>query len=89
MKRKREPGVEVELPITPMLDMTFQLLFFFIVTFNPQSLEGQLDFMLPAQGDNKAKDMAMVDPTKQADTEIELPADLTVVVGSDYKAPTQ
>jgi biopolymer transport protein ExbD len=81
MKRKGNPGVEVELPITPMLDMTFQLLFFFIVTFNPQSMEGQLDFTLPAQGDYKAKDMAMVDPTK-ADTEIELPSDLTVRVES-------
>jgi biopolymer transport protein ExbD len=81
MKRKPEHGVEVELPITPMLDMTFQLLFFFIVTFNPQSLEGQLDFTLPAQGDYKAKDMAMIDPSK-ADTEIELPSDLTVLVRS-------
>jgi hypothetical protein len=67
-----------------MLDMTFQLLFFFVFTFNPSSLEGQLDFMLPAQGDYKARDMAMVDPSK-SDTELELPADLTVVV----RAPTE
>jgi biopolymer transport protein ExbD len=45
--RQAESGSGVDLPVTPMLDMTFQLLFFFIVTFSPQSLEGQLDFALP------------------------------------------
>jgi len=36
----------IELPITPMLDMTFQLLFFFVLSFHPQAMEGQLDFKL-------------------------------------------
>jgi biopolymer transport protein ExbD len=39
------PGVE--LPITPMLDMTFQLLVFFIITYHPSALEGKMDFSLP------------------------------------------
>lgn len=40
----------VEMPITAMLDMTFQLLSFFILTFSPQSaLEGKIAFSLPAQ----------------------------------------
>ena len=36
----REAGTEVTLPITPMLDMSFQLLFFFMATFNPTDPEG-------------------------------------------------
>jgi biopolymer transport protein ExbD len=42
-------GSKVQLPITPMLDMTFQLLFFFLVTFHPADQEGQLDMALPAE----------------------------------------
>lgn len=41
--------VEPDLPITPMLDMTFQLLAFFITTFNPTPTEGHLDLALPKQ----------------------------------------
>lgn len=48
----RQPSVaptgDVELPITPMLDMTFQLLVFFIITYHPSALEGKMDFSLPA-----------------------------------------
>ena len=36
-------GVAVALPIVPMLDMAFQLLFFFVVSFHPQALEGALE----------------------------------------------
>ena len=46
-RRKEEAGVEVTLPITPMLDMSFQLLSFFVVTFRPPSQEGQLSVDLP------------------------------------------
>ena len=35
-----DTGPEVTLPITPMLDMSFQLLFFFMATFNPTDPEG-------------------------------------------------
>jgi biopolymer transport protein ExbD len=42
-------GVNLNIVITPMLDMTFQLLFFFVLTFQPASaLEGSLEFSLPA-----------------------------------------
>lgn len=40
------PGPDVELPITPMLDMAFQLLTFFLLTYHPSSLEGQLPMTL-------------------------------------------
>ena len=40
MRRRRfeEPEGEIVIPVTPMLDMTFQLLIFFIVTFNPNRI---------------------------------------------------
>jgi biopolymer transport protein ExbD len=42
-------GMEVALGrvVTPMLDMTFQMLFFFVMQFRPLYLEGQIDFQLP------------------------------------------
>ncbi|WP_161967367.1 ExbD/TolR family protein [Fimbriiglobus ruber] len=36
-----------DLPITPMLDMSFQLMAFFILTFSPKPVEGQLLLELP------------------------------------------
>jgi len=49
-QRRREGSPSaVTLPITPMLDVTFQLLFFFLATFNPNDRrEAQLDLLLPA-----------------------------------------
>ena len=48
MKKLRP--VEVEVPITPMLDMAFQLLTFFILTYRPAPTEGQFSMnLLPAQ----------------------------------------
>lgn len=47
VNRKSE-GVEV--PITPMLDMAFQLLTFFVLTYRPAPAEGQFFMtLLPAQ----------------------------------------
>ena len=46
-RRKEEPPVEVTLPITPMLDMSFQLLSFFILTYQPRPDEGQMSVALP------------------------------------------
>ena len=49
-QRSADPEIEIQLPITPMLDMTFQLLVFFILTFRPANLEGGLECSLPAAG---------------------------------------
>jgi biopolymer transport protein ExbD len=73
---------KIVLPITPMLDMTFQLLFFFIVNFHPADLEGQMDMSLPADADKQAHDQKDVkqDSKTDKDLEPEFPSDLTVKV---------
>ena len=45
-RRKSENHEEVELPITPMLDMAFQMLFYFVITFKPATGEGTFDTKL-------------------------------------------
>jgi biopolymer transport protein ExbD len=46
-KRKRRSQQDVELNLAAMLDMAFQLLAFFILTFRPTPLEGQISLRLP------------------------------------------
>jgi biopolymer transport protein ExbD len=54
LKKLRSQGVEV--PITPMLDMAFQLLTFFILTYRPAPSEGQFSMnLLPAQAATEIK----------------------------------
>ncbi len=45
-RRKRNQG-DVELNLAAMLDMAFQLLTFFILTFRPSPVEGQVDLRMP------------------------------------------
>jgi biopolymer transport protein ExbD len=47
MRRKRRSQGDVELNLAAMLDMAFQLLTFFILTFKPAPVEGQLSLKLP------------------------------------------
>ncbi|WP_437187992.1 ExbD/TolR family protein [Planctomicrobium sp. SH668] len=48
MRRRRKKGhEEVELNMAAMLDMAFQLLTFFILTFRPSPIEGQIALNLP------------------------------------------
>ena len=55
IKRKRRELVDPDLPITPMLDMSFQLMAFFILTFRPMPTEAQLPLALPKeQGEQNA-----------------------------------
>jgi biopolymer transport protein ExbD len=81
-RRATEQASKVSLPITPMLDMTFQLLFFFIMSFNPADLEGQMDMSLPVDADKQAHDQKDVKQESKSDKnpEPEFPSDLTVRV---------
>ena len=45
--RQGEGAEEVQFPVTPMLDMAFQLLAFFILTFQSPTSETRLDLYLP------------------------------------------
>src|ERR1044071_7764495 len=45
-KRHKAQG-EVELNLAAMLDMAFQLLTFFILTFRPMPVEGQISLRMP------------------------------------------
>jgi biopolymer transport protein ExbD len=51
MSRRRSPGKRslesVELNLAAMLDMAFQLLTFFILTFQPEKVEGEIALRLP------------------------------------------
>lgn len=82
IRRKAESPSKVSLPITPMLDMTFQLLFFFIFNFNPADLEGQMEMALPSENIKAAKNEK--DVSKEAKPEkdplADLESDLTVKV---------
>jgi biopolymer transport protein ExbD len=46
-RRRLEPSDSVMFPVTPMLDMAFQLLAFFILTFQAPSNEASIDLYLP------------------------------------------
>lgn len=49
-KRVATDLTKPDLPITPMLDMSFQLLAFFVLTFRPAPTEVMLPLSLPAEG---------------------------------------
>jgi biopolymer transport protein ExbD len=62
-RAKKKPVEEVKIPITPMLDMAFQLLTFFILTFHPMPSEGQFSMsLLPAAPATDLKAEAAAEP---------------------------
>jgi biopolymer transport protein ExbD len=82
MGRGKVPGdSRINLPIVPMLDMAFQLLFFAIMNFHPADFEGQLDFSLPS---DTIIDCGPNIPNQQPGPEPEFLADLTVQVISRH-----
>jgi biopolymer transport protein ExbD len=81
-RRQTDPGTGVFIPIVPMLDMTFQLLFFFVATFNAGTMEGQMTMNLPSTGTPKAQDPSQIDLSKQSDPELDVPSDFVVVAKS-------
>lgn len=87
MSRRRGESAanEVELPITPMLDMTFQLLAFFILTYKPAAVEeGQMAFSLPASGQARARSIEDVDPNATPDPDLALKSQVTVQLKSQH-----
>jgi biopolymer transport protein ExbD len=80
-RRKVDGASEVDLDklVTPFLDMSFQLMAFFLITFKPQPIEGQMAINLP-----KAEDAASASPKDPtiSDPEVEPPNEFRVMVGS-------
>src|SRR5476651_1355790 len=71
-------GVNLGLIITPMLDMSFQLLAFFIMTYHPSALEAHIPGSL-ASPDNPAINIPQQPPNLAA--EVPLPPDPDVFEG--------
>ena len=63
-RRQETDHVQPDLPITPMLDMSFQLLAFFIMTFKPAPTEGQIALTLPKE-EGGPSSMAIPTPTDE------------------------
>jgi biopolymer transport protein ExbD len=82
VRRKSEAGPEPNLPITPMLDMAFQLLAFFVMTYHPSDLEGQMDLSLPSENITQAPSPEDVKPDAAPDKNkpLDLPVNLSVIV---------
>jgi biopolymer transport protein ExbD len=75
-RRRYRPGPpeEVVFPVTPMLDMAFQLLAFFILTFRAPSAETHLDLDMPATPaalPAAAQGAARPRPVRAVDTDLE------------------
>ncbi len=68
--RKRVADIDSELPMTPMIDIVFQLLIYFILTFEPQDVMAHLDVFRPA-------------PDAEPREEMETPNVLQIVVYPD------
>jgi biopolymer transport protein ExbD len=81
-KLRNDPGPEPNVPITPMLDMAFQLLAFFIFTYHPSDLEGQMQLALPSNDVKMAHKEEEVDPSAAPDRDptAEVDSDLAVIV---------
>jgi biopolymer transport protein ExbD len=74
---KSAENTEVQLPITPMLDMAFQLLTFFIFTYHPSAMEGQMDFSIPPpQKDARAASAPEVKADQKPETKEDKEPDL-------------
>ena len=86
-------GVNLNIMITPFLDMAFQLLAFFVMTYHPHAIEGHIDGKLlpPSKietAGNKAKDpnaaIAPIDPDDEKSKD-----NLTVLIKAVPKGQTE
>ena len=82
--RRGESPEEVSFPVTPMLDMAFQLLAFFILTFQSPTSETRLDLYLPTSPvalPGAPRGQARVTPPRR--TELDLENDLQIRAEAD------
>jgi biopolymer transport protein ExbD len=88
MTRRLKPDepVDVVLLAASFLDMVFQLFAFFIITYNPSAMEGQIEMALPATGTARAESPETADPTVVPDRDAELKSELVVAVKANQAA---
>jgi len=91
-KRKHvdDSGVNLGIIITPMLDMSFQILAFFIMTYHPSALEGHFDIkLLPPKNVTTKGPTNIKDDLPPISDELELTDVLTVQIKSVAKGQTE
>lgn len=70
--------------ITPFLDMTFQLLFFFMMNYHPADLEGQMELSLPQKAEARA-DTPIENPKPSSEEpEPKLESEVTIVLKTQH-----
>jgi biopolymer transport protein ExbD len=79
-RKKRHPQGGVELNLAAMLDMAFQLLTFFILTFKPAPVEGQISLRLPPPQRIKTDRPVTPPPTAAANVNEHDPAVTTLTI---------
>jgi biopolymer transport protein ExbD len=87
-RRVRRPGPpeEVSFPVAPMLDMAFQLLAFFILTFQPASNELRIDLEMPVAAATQPRaegGQARLDASRIGLADLGIESDLRVTAQSD------
>ncbi|HLW66573.1 MAG TPA: biopolymer transporter ExbD [Gemmataceae bacterium] len=70
----------VELPIVPIPDLSFQSMFFLVITFNVAGYEGRLSLSLPSRG--RTVRIGVPAPAA-ADAGVDFPSDLVVSVRTE------
>jgi biopolymer transport protein ExbD len=88
-KRPRIPLLEPDLPITPMLDMSFQLMAFFLLTFRPMPVEAQMALALPKEDGGQSQVAPSIDPTEDEELIVQVyAADNGSLAGITAAPPT-
>jgi biopolymer transport protein ExbD len=68
-----------------MLDMTFQLLFFFILAYHPPNNEGEINYNLPAPNETAAAtQIENPKPSGDDDEDLKTTAEITVLVRTQH-----
>jgi biopolymer transport protein ExbD len=82
-RRNKNDDPGVVLPITPMLDMAFQLLAFFIFVYHPSDLEGQMELNLPDKKEAAAEEPPDK-PQPAGMDEPQVEADISVILRTQH-----
>ncbi|WZO98116.1 biopolymer transporter ExbD [Isosphaeraceae bacterium EP7] len=69
-RRKKSSQGDVDVPITPMLDMAFQLLTFFVLTYRPAPAEGAFSMNLLPAAPVARMDAEVAAETNEASSEL-------------------